>query len=374
MLYHALSLANQGVDVDLVGRAGELPARVGAHPRIRCRIVGRAAMAVEAWRLLRTLLSGARPDAILVQIPPSVPSLAVTVAAARLRRTRLIVDWHNLTSSMLALRIGPRRLPLAMVDAHDRLASRRADAHLCVSGAMKSVLERRGIAGVTVFRDRPADVFRRADGETRDGWVRRLWPAIDLPAHECFLVVVPSSWGLDDDFDLLRDAIDRCEALLDERRSRAWIGLVLTGKGERRDAYRARFEERLGRRVHGRAVWCAFEEYAELVGCADLGVSIHRSASGLDLPMKICDLFGAGVPVCALDYGPCLAELVRHDANGLLFGTAEALARQIVDVCDDRNGVRMTRLRDGASRAAAVRWHEGWLAEAWPVVRGETAS
>ena len=48
--------------------------------------------------------------------------------------------------------------------------------------------------------------------------------------------------------------------------------------------------------------------------------------------MTIADLFGAGVPVCAIDYGACLAERVRHGDNGLLFSTDRQLAGVLFDL------------------------------------------
>src|SRR5436309_3395552 len=143
---------------------------------------------------------------------------------------------------------------------------------------------------------------------------------------------------------------------------------------ERRGARRAEFERRFAglpaRRVQLRSRWLEPEDYPRVVGSADLGLCLHRSSSGLDIPMKVADLFGAGVPVLALDYGACLAERVRHGDNGLLFSTSEQLADILFDLFETFPGDQklLDRLRSGARKSARPTWEEGWVRDAKPVL------
>ena len=139
------------------------------------------------------------------------------------------------------------------------------------------------------------------------------------------------------------------------------------------DAGRARFEAAAAalpnRRFRVRTLWLEPDDYPHVLAAADLGLCLHRSASGLDLPMKIADMQGAGLPVCALDYGPCLDEMLRHSEAGLRFADAATLAHQWVELLATFPATPwLDHLRAGVDKARAVTWQAGWDAEARKVL------
>lgn len=394
-LYHARAFAAHGADVDLLGYVeSALPAAVTAEPRITVHGIRDVAAATRSrsWSLTAALWRGLttsarlawllcwripRPEVILVQNPPGVPVLFVAWAASRLRSARFAIDWHNLTHSMLAVRLGESHWLVRLVAWHEQALGRRADLHLFVSTAMqRSLAARWGLAG-TVFRDRPADAFTAVSDADRSRIRRDIGQRLGLPDSECppAMAVSPTSWTADEDFDLLLDGLERCDALIREWEASANefpnLLILLTGKGPLRAHYEQRIATRPPTRIHVRTLWLESDEYPQVLAAADLGLCLHRSSSGLDLPMKIADMFGAGIPVCALDYGPCLAEIVHDGRNGILFTSAEGLARQLFELFNDASGTgsALRSLRDGVALSDDERWPVAWQGEVWPLLR-----
>ena len=63
--------------------------------------------------------------------------------------------------------------------------------------------------------------------------------------------------------------------------------LCVTGKGPLKQQFQARMAASDLRRVACRTLWLESGDYPRLLGAADLGVCLHTSSSGLDLPMKV---------------------------------------------------------------------------------------
>jgi len=398
MQYHAHALAANDAAVDLIGYEGAaLPRLITNQPRITVhrlaepRLRRRAGPSItlyalfaivdgvlSAYRLWRTLWKIPRPDVILVQNPPSMPTLAVAWAIARVRRARLVVDWHNLGYTLLTLRLGQWHPAVRLARWLERIFGRLADAHLCVSrGFAKFLHDRFGVKAVSVPSSPPAAVFVPIEVSAYERLRQSLFARLGVRgAGPVGFIVSPTSWTADEDFDLVIDAVryveDRIRGWEAGEPGRRFADLVMlvTGDGQRRAEFERRFAGLPARRVQLRTRWLEPEDYPRIVGAADLGLCLHRSSSGLDIPMKVADLFGAGVPVCALDYGASLAERVRHGDNGLLFSTARQLADLLFDLFEsypDEPSL-LTRLRTGARRSARPTWEEGWTKEARPVL------
>jgi beta-1,4-mannosyltransferase len=470
MQYHCASLASlPNTDVALVGLRGERCfADVENHPNITQHLLDipfskapRAFWALTAplkvayqiCALFYTLLCVVRrPRAFLVQNPPAIPTLAVVLCVARLRRARVIVDWHNFGFSILALSLGPKHPLVYCSEVYERVLSRAADANLCVTAAMRQWLAAHWRVRATVLYDRPpaafeptpliarhalwtrlapflphVDHFVRSHGGSIDskrspsprvltaattttataaaagvgnvspsdrkikssiatslGGRRTIQTEMSSPADGGLVKLLPArpaiivsstSWTADEDFNMFIDALLLLDAAASTKGPRGealpnFLALV-TGKGPLRGAFEARVASLPWRRVTIRTLWLEQGDYPLLLGSADAGVSLHASSSGLDLPMKVVDMHGAGLPVLALNFA-ALPELVRHEDNGLVFKNAQQLAEQLEGLftgfpLDDPSKSRISRFRARVAESSDLRWSENWNTFAAPL-------
>lgn len=380
MQYQALALADAGLAVDLIGLAGT-PAldEVACHPSICCHRIpdpsetgGSVAGAVvgtmrKLARLLQALLGLERPDFLLVQTPPAHPTLPVAWLVARLRRSRLIVDWHNFGSTILALDLGEEHALVRLTRWVERVFGRSATASFCVSRAMKEVLlaEYRVREPIVVLRDRPAWVVDPMPKEEREALLAKL----DIPPQQP-VIVTSTSWSRDEDMGMLIDAALAFDAALSARRERSVKPtMIATGLGPGRADFERRATHARFENVALRTLWLPWHDYRALLASADLGLCLHRSSSGVDLPMKILDMFGCGLPVCAFDYEGAIGELVRNGENGFLFRTAEELAELLVSCFEafPDQTPRLSAVRANVAAERAVDWRSNWNRVAKPI-------
>ncbi|KAI0043879.1 glycosyltransferase family 33 protein [Auriscalpium vulgare] len=394
-MYHAESFAKLDFETYLIGYQGVKPvASLLSLPHVRFLylaepplflrrlpflIVAPFKVTRQVVTILYTLLWQIPhpPEFILVQNPPSIPTLALVWLVGLVRGSKVIIDWHNLGYSILALRLGQNHILVKVAKWFEATFGRSAYAHLFVTRAMRDhLVQEWGLRGITaVLHDRPPAHFHRATPHETHELFLRLTPSLptaflpsssppystplttvlpisassptaisptssvsshqqqlDMPslrAERPALVVSSTSWTDDEDFSILLDALGKYDARAREG-ALPKVLVVVTGKGPRRAEYMAEAQRLQRKWEHVRVVslWLEAEDYPLLLGSADIGVSLHASSSALDLPMKVVDMFGCGLPVCALDFA-CLPELVQDGKNGLIFKTADQLAHQL---------------------------------------------
>jgi beta-1,4-mannosyltransferase len=440
MQYHALSLARRGVLVALIGDVGtaELHPDLAAHRFVhvyplstfpktlqfshRLLFLTITAPAKILWQIasLYTTLSYAAPASawLLVQNPPAIPTLLVARLVALLRGTHLVIDWHNFGYSILALRLGPTHPFVRLATWYEGFFGAGAAAHFAVSRAMTTVLRHKwGITALTLH-DRPAAIFQPlTDPSQRETFLHRLPQtqahATAILTGETRLLVSSTSWTPDEDFEILLQGLVQYASvretqLLSSSSSSPSspsppqpvlprIHALITGRGPLLQHYLTRISTlTIAGELPGITIenaWLSPADYALLLSAADLGVSLHMSSSGVDLPMKVVDMFGSGLPVVGWSGFEAWGELVREpkaiategedgDGNGRGFRSAGELCGvveelfgevgrdgkrvgwSVGDDADDHSGKKalsqLERLRRGARKEGRRRWEDEW--------------
>ncbi|KAJ1896108.1 mannosyltransferase [Kickxella alabastrina] len=418
MQYHALSLARAGHLIDFVGYDGATPMediltapnitlrhirvlpQPTSAPRALFYIYAPLKVLYQLWTLFWMLLFViSRPDVILVQNPPAIPTLLVARVCAFLTGARLIIDWHNYGYTILGMKLGDSHPVVALAKRFEQFFGNSAYAHLCVTNAMASDLrDKWAIKGkLVVLHDKAPKHFKHLEAaEIHTLWTRLLNDSQfaglgsliasgsgseDLKAQSAhvslltrkdskgiakmrkdrpMLLVSSTSWTADEDFSIILEALTIYEhaATSSMQSARALPSLVvlITGKGQLREFYEREISQMQLSKVHIVTAWLSAEDYPLLLGSADLGVSLHTSSSGLDLPMKVVDMLGCGTPVCAYRFS-CINELVTK-RNGMVFDNASELALQIQDLAqqlDDKSG-SYQQLLGGAAEFRRIDW------------------
>ena len=242
---------------------------------------------------------------------------------------------------------------------------------LCLVAHAEALLATRCILRGTVFRERPAATFiALSDGDRKQARARLFAERSGTRA----LLISATSWTADENLDLFLDALTQYDSLAQVDQGPDGLPPVLaviTGRGSLRGA----FEERVARtplaRVEIRTAWLEAEAYPQALAAADLGMCFHTSASGVDLPTKIADMFGVGSScVRVRDYGPCLGELVRPGVNGVLFRSADDCRAHLTRLLRGfpRPNAGLAALSRGVRETAPLTWEAAWMVEARSVL------
>ncbi|CAI2173741.1 5808_t:CDS:2 [Funneliformis geosporum] len=421
MQYHALSFAKIGWTVNFVGYDGALPfnsitsnQNIKIHyishpwhlpdniPKIMFLCFAPIKIYIQILLLYWTLLFRInRPDYILVQNPPSIPTLMIVQTVCWLLSTNLIIDWHNFGYTILGLRFGHDSLFVKIAKRYEQLFGDRAHAHLTVTGAIhRELMFKWGVKGsITTLYDKPPTHFRRLNLDeihekivseqsigseffppsSTNNTLLTIKSTVDTTAKyrqdRPILIVSSTSWTADEDFSLLLNGAQRYEEVVERHSSQRSdktfprLLFVITGKGPLKEKYEREISKMTTRHVKIITMWLAAEDYPLLLGSADLGICLHTSSSGMDLPMKVVDMFGCGLPVCAVDF-KCLGELVQHDKNGLIFKSETQLAEQLIDLFTNypANASKIEQMRNHISIFQQERWDTNWNKKVLPLI------
>src|SRR5436190_4667964 len=89
-----------------------------------------------------------------------MPTNVVACVVCILRSARLVVDWHNLGYTILALRLSPKHPLVHLLRLYEKWFSRLAYAHFCVTDLMRRhLMERYSLRNITTLMDRPPERY-----------------------------------------------------------------------------------------------------------------------------------------------------------------------------------------------------------------------
>ncbi|KAI9497281.1 hypothetical protein BDB00DRAFT_868726 [Zychaea mexicana] len=228
---------------------------------------------------------------------PAIPALAIAHVIATLRQARLVIDLHNFGSAW-RIRLCSLRNVTSSSYGHSTFAqlsigqpiyfTRLSDDRIHET---KQTFNASDFLGI----DAAASTSSSSNSNKSEDFISYSFiSAVKTRDEDIRLAVSARSWTEDEDFTR---AIETYEVYAKENTCP-----TLLFSGSKTANY-------------------------PLLAALTLEYRFNMSTSGMDLPMKVENMFGCGVPVCTAAF-KCLDELVVHGESGLTFSNSVELAEQ----------------------------------------------
>ena len=291
---------------------------------------------------------------LILQNPPGIPSMLICWIMCKFRGAKFIIDWHNYGYTILKVNNRPNFI-VKMACKYEKYLGRKSDLNFCVSQAEKRDLKKEFNVEAICLPDRPVKgLFKFLNQEEANNlyknYPNELYSLIDshLPENKDnkpIVMISSTSWTPDEDFSMLLDAFIKTEELIkesieDKSNKNIYnitqdkikkILFLITGRGPMRDKFMQKVSQANLKFFEVKSIWLESDDYPKLLSLVDLGISLHYSSSGIDLPMKVVDMFSGCLPVASIYY-ETINELVKENTNGFLFKNSKDLSKILKNV------------------------------------------
>ncbi|CAI5444657.1 unnamed protein product [Caenorhabditis angaria] len=321
---------------------------------------------------------------IILQNPPALPTIPVCFLISKMKKSKLIIDWHNYMYSILKDKYelsdeqiqenkSKKAKIVGIIAFLEGFFGKCADYNLCVTNAMKNDLKSKWGITADTFYDRPPtwkfskpspleihNVYNKIGLENIITTEKNGKIEILEPFERPLVLLSSTSWTPDEKFEILLDCLFEYN---DSKNSNdPKILMIITGKGPLKQSYLEIIEKRKMENVKIITPWLEADDYPVILYSADIGVSLHISTSGLDLPMKVVDMFGAKVGVLAKNFN-CIGELVKVGENGYIFDDSGELLRCLRKLIENYPN-ELEKLKKNVQSQNFETWEDMWTSTA----------
>ena len=377
MLNHCLSLTDSFEEINevsLIGfNGGDIRSDISTNPKIKQYYISQGLnkllrklprflfifvalikIITQVLSLLWILFRIPKFKFLILQNPPGIPAMLICWIVCKIRGSKFIIDWHNYGYTILKVNNRPQFL-VNLACKYEKYLGKKSDVNFCVSQAEKRDLKKEFGIEAVCLPDRPVKGLFKFLNQNEANELYKKYPnelssLIDshLPENKNnkpIVMISSTSWTPDEDFSLLLDSFIKTEEMIlediEDKDQKSLVNMtkdkikkilfLITGRGPLRDKFMKKVEEAKLKYFEVKSIWLESDDYPKLLSLVDLGISLHYSSSGIDLPMKVVDMFSGCLPVASIYYDT-IVELVEENKNGFLFKNDKDLCKILKNV------------------------------------------